>query len=405
MRQTNRLRQSDVMTLGPGMHADGGGLYLCVGKSEGSRSWVFRWRRSGRLHDTGLGSATTHTLAVARRLAQACRADLWRGIEPVRTSTRQLRQEPQPGGMTFEHAAKLYIEAMAPGWKGDASEHQWRQSLTDYAFPAIGKVPVAKIETDHVMRVLDPMWSSQNPTAVRVRMRIERILGWATSHGHRKGDNPARWKGHLENLLPKPSKVAAVEHHEALPYREIPDLVTRLRADGRISARALEFLILTAARAGEVIGARWDEIDAEGRWWTIPAARMKADREHVVPLSDRARAILDEMRLVRSCDFIFPGRDGRKPLGPCVFRQLMDRLGKQNGETVHGLRSSFRDWGAEQTDYPSDLCELALSHDVGSKVEQAYRRSDGRAKRVAMMQAWADWCSPSDNVTVMNPAA
>ena len=266
------------------------------------------------------------------------------------------------------------------------------QHATRLAFPVIGKLPVAEVDTALVLRVLQPIWTTKTETAARVRMRIEHILSWATVQGYRTGDNPARWDKHLDNLLPPQAKVAPVKHHAALPYDELPAFMTTLRTQESVAAKALEFVVLTAARSGEVIHARWEEIDAAEKLWTVPAARMKGAKEHRVPLSDRAWAILENMKTIRQGDYIFPGQRHRRPLGANALMVSLRSMGRAD-LTAHGFRSSFRDWCAERTNFPSEVAEMALAHAVGNKVEAAYRRGDLSEKRRRLMDQWAEFCN------------
>jgi integrase len=263
--------------------------------------------------------------------------------------------------------------------------------LTAYVYPVLGALPVASIDVGLVMRVLEQLWQDKTTTASRVRQRVEAILDWATARGYRQGDNPARWRGHLEKLLPMPRKVAPIEHHPALPYVEMAGFMVELRAQTGIAARALEFSILTAARSGEVLGARWDEINLAERVWIVPASRMKAGKEHKVPLSDTALAIVAKMAELRTGECVFPGRNRSSPLSRTTVFNLL-RAMNRGDLTTHGFRSTFRDWAAERTNFPREVAELALAHSVGSEVERAYQRSDLFAKRRQLMQAWSKFC-------------
>jgi integrase len=293
--------------------------------------------------------------------------------------------------MTFREGAETYIAAHKAGWKNPKHAAQWPATLATYVYPVFGDLPVQAIDTGLVMKALEPIWTAKPETATRVRGRIESVIDWATARGYRQGENPARWRGHLENLFPKKSKVRRVEHHPALPYDEIGAFTASLRGQGGIGARALEFLILTAARTGEVIGARWDEFDLAQKVWTVPAERMKAGKEHRVPLSAPALAIVEAMRETRESEFVFPGGKRGKPLSNMAMLKLLKRMGRDD-LTAHGFRSSFRDWAAESTGFPSEVVEMALAHMVGDKVEAAYRRGDLFAKRRQLMEAWARYC-------------
>jgi integrase len=293
--------------------------------------------------------------------------------------------------MTFDGCAAAYIDAHKTGWQNAKHRDQWRNTLTSYASPMFGSLPVQAVDVGLVMKALESIWQTKPETASRLRGRIEAVLDWAKVRGYREGENPARWRGHLDKLLPAPSKVRKVEHHPALPYDELADFVAALRSQEGVAARALGFLILTAARTGEVIGSRWDEVDLEEKIWVVPAARMKAGREHRVPLSEAAAAVLEQMKQIRESDFVFPGGKKGKPLSNMAMLAVLKRMDR--GElTAHGFRSSFRDWAAERTNYPHEVAEMALAHTVGDKVEAAYRRGDLFQKRRQIMEAWARFC-------------
>jgi integrase len=377
----------------PGLHADGGGLYLHVSKN-GARSWIFRWKHDGRLRDMGLGPLNTVTLAEARDKALACRKLKLDGRDPIeeRRAQRQAVKLEGAKAMTFKDCAEAYIGAHRAGWKNPKHAAQWPSTLETYVHSIFGSLPVQAIDVGFVMKALEPIWNAKPETASRVRGRIESVLDWATARGYRQGENPARWRGHLENLLPKKSKVRQVEHHAALPYAEIGAFMAALRERDGIAARALEFAILTAARTAEVIGATWAEVDLEGCLWTIPAARMKAGKEHRVPLSAAAVAILRAMAEVRTSEFVFPGNLAKQPLSQMAMLMLLRRMGR-DGLTVHGFRSAFSDWCAEQTAFASEVREMALAHTVGDKVEAAYRRGDLFEKRRQLAEAWARYCA------------
>jgi integrase len=389
-RRLGRLKASEITRLGPGRHHDGGGLYLVVGKGE-ARSWVFRFRRDGKLHDHGLGPVHSVGLAAARQRAFECRAALYAGNNPVekRQAKRLERVLAAAKAMTFERAAEECIAVHPAGWRDPRQEQQWRQSLTDYAFPILGKLPVMAIDTALVLRVLEPIWQIRTQTASRIRGRIEAVLDWATSRDLRQGENPARWRGHLDTQLPEPSKVRGVVHHAALPYTDIGPFMTELRRQEGIAARALELLILTAARTGEVLGAQRSEIDLVAGVWTIPAERMKGGKDHRVPLSDAASAVLEPMVALPAHDYVFPGRNG--PIAQMAMRRVLSKV--RPDISVHGFRSTFRDWAAETTGYPHEVLEMALAHTIKSQVERAYRRGDLFEKRRALMRDWAQRCA------------
>jgi integrase len=376
-----------------GDHADGGGLYLQVRRTKAgglSRSWLFRFTLNGRAREMGLGAFDDWSLAEARGKAREARRLRSEGIDPIdaRDAQRAAQRVSAATTITFQKAAEAYIDAHSAGWRGGDSQHQWRQSLRDYAFPVLGGLPVAAIDTGLVMRAIEPIWKTKTVTASRVRGRIESILGWAATRGYRQGENPARWKGHLENLLPAKGKVAPVEHHAALPYPEIGAFMTKLRQQEGIAGRALQFTILTAARAGEVMGARWSEINLADRLWTVPGERMKNGKEHRVPLSDAAMAILGPQGEPKS--FVFAGARGQ-PLHVTAFLMVLRRL--DCAVTAHGFRSTFMDWATERTNFPAEMRDLALAHTVSDKVEAAYRRGDMFERRRKLMDAWAGFCT------------
>ncbi|MCW8916265.1 MAG: integrase arm-type DNA-binding domain-containing protein, partial [Magnetovibrio sp.] len=389
----------------PGRYSDGGGLYLQVSKA-GAKSWLFRYMLDKKARQMGLGSLKTVTLAEARDEAMDCRKLLREGIDPIddRKTKRQMMRLESISTITFKECANQYITSHKAGWRNPKHAAQWTATLETYAYPVFGDLSVQLIDTDLVMQVLDPIWHTKSETASRVRGRIEAILDWATAREYRKGENPARWKGHISNLLPARSKVQKTKHHTALPFDEIGAFMETLRKRDSVSAKGLEFLILTAARTGEVIGATWDEIDLESNIWTIPADRMKADKEHRVPLSEEAKTILLEMKKHKVSDFIFPGSQQKRPLSNMAFLQFMKKGMKRGDLTVHGFRSTFRDWCAERTNYPNEVAEMALAHTVGDKVEAAYRRGDLFEKRRRLMRDWAQYCAVkeekrSDKVT------
>jgi integrase len=390
----HRLRAVDLPRLKPGYHHDGGGLYLDV--RSGSRVWVYRYTRHGKQRTMGLGPLHTIGLADARQRARDARKLLLDGVDPLaaKEAHRAAQRVALATAMTFQQAAEAYIEAHAAGWGKSKSERQWRQSLADYAYPVLGALPVAAINVGLVMQVIEPIWKTKTETASRVRGRIENILGWATVMGYMTGDNPARWKGNLENLLPAKTKVRPVEHYTALPYRELPGFMTDLRAQVGVAARALEFTILTAARVGEVLGAQWSEINIAERVWIVPGERMKSGREHRVPLSDAALAIIEHMAAIRQSDFVFPGGKIGQPLTSPALLLVPARIG--HPVTVHGFRSTFMDWATEQTTFPAEMRDLALAHVVSDKVEAAYRRGDMVERRREMMAAWALFAAAED---------
>ena len=391
-----------------GMYADGGGLYLLV-SSTGAKSWIFRYMKDKKRRDMGLGPLHAMPLADARQKAADCRKQLADGLDPLaeKEAARKAAQIEAAKAMTFKACAEAYIKAHAAGWKNAKHGDQWRNTLATYAYPAFGDLPVHSVDTGLVMKVLEPIWSTKTETASRVRGRIESVLDWATVRGHRRGDNPARWRGHLDHLLPARSKVQKVEHHAALPYDAMGDFMAAVKSQEGTAARALEFLILTATRTGETIGATWAEIDLEAKVWAIPAERMKASKEHRVPLPNRAVEILRQMKDAGfTGEHVFPGQRPKRPLSNMALLALLKRM-KRPDLTAHGFRSSFRDWAAERTNFPREVAEMALAHIVSDKVEAAYRRGDLFEKRRRMMEAWAIHCAtarPAQGATVVTLA-
>lgn len=397
----------------PGIYGDGGGLYLQVGP-DGGKSWIFRYRRltpnaAGKFtnREMGLGPFPTVSLAKARELATRHRLQRLDGKDPIeeRRADRARAILEAARNKTFRQCAVEYIEDHASTWTNSKHAAQWTATLGRYVYPKIGEVSVQQIDTPEIRDILRAIWSTKPETANRVRGRIESILDWATANKLREGPNPARWRGHLENMLPARSKVRTVKHHPALPYAEIGSFMAALKDQQGTAAKGLRFLILTAARTGEVIGARWSEIDPVSKVWIIPAERMKGGREHRVPLTQEALDILDSIK-DRAPSFVFPGGKKDKPLSNMAFLELLRRMGR-NDITAHGFRSSFRDWAAEQTSFPHEVAEMALAHAVGDKVEAAYRRGDMIEKRRKLMEAWAAYCGTvrgSDNVVQISTA-
>ena len=409
-RSINRLSHRTVASTDKiGLYADGGGLYLQVSRFE-TKSWVFRFTMNGRAREMGLGALHTVTLAEARQAAEQCRKLVREGIDPIeeRKAERLRRWLDSAKTMTFKSCAEAYIKVQSSSWSNIKHAAQWRSTLETYAYPVLGDLPVQAIDIGLVLKVVEPIWSTKTETASRVRGRIESILDWAAVRGYRDDDNPARWKGRLDKVLPAGSKVRRVAHHAALPYDQMGTFMEELRRRESVAARGLEFLILTAARTGEVINAQWDEVDLEKALWVVPADRMKGCREHRVPLSDDAVNVLHAIAKVRTSDFIFPGAKTNRPLSNMAFLQQLKRM-KRDDLTAHGFRSSFRDWAAERTAYPAEVAEMALAHAVGDKVEAAYRRGDLFEKRRKLMEAWAEFCAQkkdgeTNNVVSLNQA-
>ena len=379
----------------PGLYADGAGLYLQVTHA-GARSWIFRYRlgRTAKKapRDMGLGSLSTITLAEAREAAREARRLILAGVDPIEDRLRRDAEAALEAAKltTFEDAAERYIKAHKPGWRNAKHGEQWRSTLKTYAFPVIGQLPVQGVDVGMVLKVLEPIWTQKPETASRVRGRIESVLDWAAARKLRQGDNPARWQGLLKELLPSHKKVRRVVHHPALPYSEIGPFMAALREQPGTAALALQFLILTGARTGEVIGARWEEVDMDAGIWIVPGERMKAGKEHKVPLSKPALAILKEMALIGG-EYVFPGGKKAKPLSNGAILMLLRRMGRSD-LTAHGFRSTLRDWISERTNYPREVAEMTLGHAIGNKVEAAYRRGELFEKRKRLMADWSGYC-------------
>lgn len=411
MRKHGRTRQPlttiDVeKTRDPGRYGDGQcvGLYLAVSPTR-AKSWLFIGTLHGKRHVVGLGSADTVSLAAARAKATKLRADLKQGIPPTkakeaRAVAKMQRAAAKADAVTFGEMGDQLFETLFRSWRNKKHEWQWRQTLDVHCAP-LQNLPVSKVGTADVLSVVGPLWSSKTETAIRVRARIERVLDFAKAKNCRSGDNPARWKGGLEALLPKPKpKHERVRHLVAMEFRDVPALIAELRKQDTIVANALEFQIFTAARSNEVLGAAWSEIDFDNKLWTIPGSRMKRGRAHEVPLSERAQAILRDVEKLRMSEFVFAGfRDGR-PLWGNTILQVLRRLG--HTVTAHGFRSSFRDWCGDCTHYPREIAEAALAHSVGNATERAYRRGTALEQRRELMNAWANYCEPkAGNVIAM----
>jgi integrase len=380
-REINRLNARAVATItAPGRHADGGNLYLSISPN-GGRRWVFLYRWHGKPTEIGFGSARDVSLARARELASQARINLTEGNNP-----KDARKPFESAA--FGECADRLIEAMRPSWRSGKHAAQWEMTLCEYAAP-LRRLPVDKIGTYDVLSVLKPIWDKKPETASRIRGRIERVLDAAKAQGLRTGENPARWRGHLDQLLPKRQRLTR-GHHAAMPYDDVPAFVNDLQKRQATAASALEFAILTAARSGEVLGACWNEFDVDRAVWTVPASRMKASREHRVPLSPRALEIVKAMD--RNEPLVFAGQKQGRPLSSMALEMMLRRMKVENA-TVHGFRSSFRDWAAEQTNFPNEVCEAALAHVIENKAEAAYRRGDLFAKRRKLMDAWCAYCT------------
>lgn len=408
---SNVLTPLAVKNAKPGRHADGGGLHLLV-KDTGARSWVYRFMLNGKSRDVGLGPAGEDgvTLAKARDARDALRLKVKSGIDPLEEREREAvaalaaAQAAQVARITFKAVAEAYICTNEASWRNDKHRQQWKNTLATYVYPVIGELPVADVGTAHVLQILEPIWKAKAETASRVRGRIETILDAAKARGYREGENPARWRGHIAQILPVRSKLTR-GHHKAMPYAAIPAFVGELHNRKAVAALALEFTILTAARTGEVIGAMWDEVDLDKAVWTIPANRMKAGKEHRVPLSPRAVEILKGTQALRK-EWLFPAIKGGKMSG-MAMTMLLRRMDVP--VTVHGFRSGFRDWAAECTGFAHEVAEMALAHTIESAVERAYRRGDLFDKRRRLMDDWATYCATipaaGDNVTPIRKEA
>ena len=390
-----RHRLSDIAVRAkkrPGYVADGGNLYLRVAPG-GSKQWMFRFALRGRTRDAGLGPYPTISLVQARQEAERLRRLVAAGIDPIeaRNKEREAARVAATRAVTFEACAREFIASHERGWRGHRTAKLWRAALAAHVYPVFGHEPVGAVDTALVLRSLQPIWAETPVMAGRVRSMIEAVLDSAKARGLRDGQNPAQWRGHLDHLLPSRKKVRREQHHPALAFAEIPAFMADLRAtDDDLSALLLEFLILTASRSGEARGARWDEIDFKQAMWVIPPERMKGGREHKVPLSQRAVVILKQMGEMRVSEFVFPGQSKNRPISNFGMRRLLCKL--RPGVTVHGFRSTFRDWAAETTNFPNHVVEMALARAVSDTVEAAYRRGDLFEKHRRLMEVWANYC-------------
>ena len=390
MSATGKLNARRAATLSrPGRHGDGAGLYLSISGAGQTlrRRWVFLFTRRGRLREMGLGGFPEVPLAEARIERDKWAAVVRAGGDPI--GLRKDEKAASRGIPTFGQLADEVVEGKAAEWRNKKHRRQWQMTLQSYAAP-LRNLAVNEIDTDDVLSVLRPVWSSRPETASRLRGQIEHVLDAARAKGFRHGANPALWRGHLDKLLPRRPKVSR-GHHAAMPYEKVGKFIGQVRKLDTVGARAIEFTVLTAARTGEVLGATWDEFDVRSALWTIPARRMKSGRVHRVPLSDRAVAIIRQLGKMRSGEFVFPGRKADRPLGNMSMATILRRL-KIEDATMHGFRSSFRDWVGNETHFPREVAEAALAHVVGDAAEQAYRRGDALEKRRALMEAWAAYC-------------
>lgn len=408
-RKVDVLKSNELDSKPDGRHWDGNCLYLSVKNDGAARSWMFRYtdRATGKPRDMGLGSTVALSLRQARNKARELRTQIANGIDPYaerqrikqeRIAEEQARiaeQAAKSKPVTFGDCVDKYLEAHNAGWRNAKHRQQWRNTLDTYA-TTLKELPVAEINQDEVFNALEKIWKKKTETAVRVRQRIEAVLDWATVKRLRKGDNPARWKGALEHLLPPPSKVSTVQHHAAMPWDEMPGFITTLREGKSLSAVALETVILTACRVSEIVGGCWSEIDLvgterDGPVWTIPAARMKAHKEHRIPLCPRLVSLLKS--LPRVGEYVFPGMKKDSHLNPESLRKFLQKEMKKPDATVHGFRSSFRDWASETTNFPHDVAEAVLAHTIKNKTERAYKRGDLFPKRRRMLNVWDDYLS------------
>jgi integrase len=387
----SNLTARKVETAKTGKYSDGGNLYLIVSPT-GSRKWILRFTWRGRAKEMGLGSASSVPLVDAREKAAAARRKIAQGLNPIDERKRD------NGIPTFGEMADSVRESIVAGFRNEKHKAQWKMTLETYAASLRGK-PVDTINTNDILAVLNPIWTTKAETASRVRGRIEKVLDAAKAKGFRQGENPARWRGHLDHLLPKRLKLTR-GHHAALPYEEASSFIGELRRMDSLAAQALEVCILTAARSGEILGMRWEEVDLGKKLWTVPAHRMKAGREHRVPLSGRAISILRALEKVRSGPFVFPGQVRGKPLSNMAMEMVLRRM--KLDVTVHGFRSSFRDWAGNVSSFPREVVETALAHVIGDKAEQAYRRSDALEKRRKLLEAWAQYCEPKSSANVVS---
>ncbi|QWD11453.1 integrase arm-type DNA-binding domain-containing protein [Polynucleobacter paneuropaeus] len=386
----SKLSATSVANAKDGLHSDGHGLYLKVNKAKGTKSWVYRFQLNKNRREMGMGSTSLITLKDARDQLLELRKSVRNGVDPIELRKHALegKKAQVENSITFIEAANRYIAQHEAGLSNKAHARQWPNTMRDYVFPIIGSKTVSNICLNDVLAVLTPIWSEKTETASRVRARIEKIIDWCTALGYRSGENPARWSL-LATQLPSPKKLKNVRHHKALPYTSLNSLVEGLRKQNGISASALEFLIQTASRTGEVLGAMWDEVDIPGKTWTIPASRMKTRKEHRVALNMRSIEIIEKLKKIPSGSiYIFPNPDSLKPLSNVAMAQSLKKLSSE--ATVHGFRSCFKDWAAEQTSHPNIVSEMALAHAIGG-VEGAYRRGDLLAKRAALMADWGGY--------------
>lgn len=404
MRAINKLSAKKIAAIkNPGAYGDGLNLWLRVDR-QGNKSWAFRFMRNGKARWAGLGSLHAISLGEARERAADCRNSLARGLDPIELKKKVMLEGIIAAGnaKTFGECARGYLGAHEHTWRNPKHRAQWHSTLATYVYPTLEHMAVAQINVGHVLAVIEPIWRDKTETANRIRQRIEAILDWASARGYRSTENPARWRGHLDKLLPSRTKTAPVKHRPAMPYGQLPSFISELRRQKGTAARALEYAILTAARTSEVRLAVWGELAISEMLWTIPAERMKAQREHRVPLSKHALAVVNEMSEIG--EFVFAGGIGGKPLSENAMLEVLSRIGLDQ-YTVHGFRSTFRDWAAEMTDFPREVAEMALAHTIRDDVEAAYRRGDLFEKRRLLMTAWSEFCGSAENVVALRRAS
>ena len=393
MQKNKKLNSLAIQKAGePGRYHDGGGLYLQVSNS-GTKSWELRFTLNTKPRYMGLGSLELVSLSEARSLALGCRRMILIGTDPIehRNALRTKSEAERSKAISFDECAKAYINSHRAKWKNAKHADQWENTIATYASPLIGNLPIQAIDTNLVMKILEPIWHSKTETASRLRNRIELVLSWASARGYRTGENPARWRGHLDKLLPKRSEVQKTVHYAALPISQLGSFMESLRKQQGIAPKALELLILTATRTSEVLGAEWEEFNLDEGIWTIPASRMKAKKEHRVPLSKPAVQLLNDIPRLEGSSYVFSGRKEGAQLSNMALLVILKRMGLKI--TAHGFRSTFRDWASEHTTFSSEVAEAALAHTIKDKVEAAYRRGDLLTKRQKLMEEWARFCS------------
>lgn len=391
-RQIHKLNDAKVKAANkPGRLSDGGGLFLRVSKS-GSKSWSFMWTRNGHRDEFGMGPYPAVALSSARKQASHFRELIANGSNP----RNEMSKEAEP---IFLECVKQFLKNNQEGWSNEKHRAQWQMTLGPAYCGKIQNKRPSEIGLADVLAILKPIWTTKTETATRIRGRIERVLNFAKIKGWREGENPAAWRGNLDNILPKPSKLKNVQHHAAMPYADVPAFVTQLRGRQGLSARALELLIFTACRSGEVLNARWSEVDLESRVWTIPAERMKMKQIHAVPLTDPAYELLQALHERRRDEWVFPGNKRDKPLSGMVLEMQLRRM-EFGHYTPHGFRSSFRDWAGDETEFPREVAEGCLAHKVGDATENAYRRSTAIKKRRNLLMAWANYITGASGEVV-----